>query len=488
MPDDSGGRIDFEPPERPFPEHLTAKWDALPKSAYPMIVGPWNKRNKKDFNHRTQTAVGVRALRHNGFTLDEVLAIALWAVEGLGRLSTYHELIVELWEELGKEEREKAETEAIRAKLSAVGWMNRAFPPTEKLLGDVLTTKGRMFLVGYTGLGKTMLGMGMAVGMATQTGFLDWQTSRPLRVLYVDGEMSRELTQERIRDAVRRAGCSPPSTLFTYCADDAEALAEEFPQLGLLAPLNTEHGQQFIYDLITALGGLDVIIFDNVMSLIVGDHKDEAAWSDTLPLVAGLTRMGIAQVWFDHTGHNAAQQYGTSTKAWRFDSVGIMTRLNEADPRETAFSLSFDFPGKARRRTPDNWQQFAPRVIRLRDDKWTSEAVGNVSAGGEAKLADKPAILLRTLRNLEPELFEDIHPEPQMPLCKAVRRSKLRSKLIAEGWFPETAITDAALSGFEKLKPTKAGYSMENNALSPLKRRGFINFNRDWIWLVSEKL
>jgi hypothetical protein len=42
-----------------------------------------------------------------------------------------------------------------------------------------------------------------------------------------------------------------------------------------------------------------------------------------------LTANGIAQVWFDHTGHNAGQQYGSSTKAWRFDAAGIMSRLGD---------------------------------------------------------------------------------------------------------------------------------------------------------------
>jgi hypothetical protein len=262
--------------------------------------------------------------------------------------------------------------------LSAAAWMDRAFPPTECLLGELLTTKSRVFMVGYTGLGKTMLGIAMAVGMATGTGFLHWRSSRPLRVLYLDGEMPGELLQDRIRDAVRRCGCDgPPATLFAYSADWSETLASRYPSLGLLAPLNTEPGQQFVYDLIAELGGVDVVFFDNVMSLVIGDQKDEIPWSETLPMVAKLTAKGIAQVWFDHTGHNSAQQYGSSTKAWRFDAVGIMTRLGEDQraARETAFTLSFEPPGKARRRTPANWDHFAPHVIRLQDDQWTSETV-----------------------------------------------------------------------------------------------------------------
>ena len=268
----------------------------------------------------------------------------------------------------------------IAEMLSAGGWMGRVFPPSECFLGDLVSSKSRIFLAGYTGLGKTMLGMAMAVGMATGKGFLNWRSSRPARVLYLDGEMPGNLLQERISDAVRRSHCNgPPTNLFAYSADFAETVAKVYPGLGVIAPLNTEEGQTFLYTLIGSLGGVDVIIFDNVMSLVVGDQKDEVPWSETLPLVQQLTMQNIAQVWLDHTGHNATQQYGSSTKAWRMDALGIMTRLSDPQPSdEMAFKLSFEHPGKARRRTSKNWEQFAPQVIRLRNDIWTTDAAGAI--------------------------------------------------------------------------------------------------------------
>ncbi len=268
---------------------------------------------------------------------------------------------------------------------SAEAWAAREFPPPVRLLGDLVTSTSRAFLVGATGLGKTMLGVAIAAGMATGTGFLDWRCERPARVLYVDGEMPGELVRARVRDAMRRLGREDlMSNLFVCCADTAEQLAGLFPQLGSMEPLNTEAGQSFIYNFIRMLGGVDAVIFDNVMSLVAGDQKDEVPWSETLPLVSGLIRRQIGQLWFDHAGHNTGRQYGSSTKAWRFDAVGIMTELpeDERDPRATGFKLSFDAPGKARRRTPDNWEQFAPRTIRLADDVWTADGLRRGGGGG----------------------------------------------------------------------------------------------------------
>jgi hypothetical protein len=108
----------------------------------------------------------------------------------------------------------------------------------------------------------------------------------------------------------------------------------------------------------------------------------------------------------------------------------------------------------------------------------------SVKPNREPRLADKPATVLHTLRNLDPALFEDVQPDPTMPICRAVRRSKLRTALIDGGWFPEGEILSALSATVSSSKLTKTGYGIENNALTPLKRKGFINFNREWIWLL----
>jgi hypothetical protein len=55
---------------------------------------------------------------------------------------------------------------ALREAITLSAWIKRDLPKPECLLGDVLTTTTRMFLVGQTGLGKTLVGLAIAGGAA----------------------------------------------------------------------------------------------------------------------------------------------------------------------------------------------------------------------------------------------------------------------------------------------------------------------------------
>jgi hypothetical protein len=280
---------------------------------------------------------------------------------------------------------------ALRDAMDVNAWAALDIPPEPRLLGGLITPTTRLFLVGSTGIGKTLLGYGMVAGMATGSGFLNWSCDKPSRWLIVDGEMPTPLIKRRSADLIRRNGIIKPHQLAIYSSDRAEEWAARFPDLGTIAPLNTPDGLKFFQRLIEIVQP-DGVLIDNVMSLIIGDQKDEIPWNETWPLVFWMTKRNIAQVWLDHAGHNSARQYGSSTKAWRFDAVGVLTvqaEATERQPGETSFTLSFDPPhGKARRRTPENWRDFAPRTITLRHDEWSWTDVAPTTKRAKSGLAD----------------------------------------------------------------------------------------------------
>ena len=235
-------------------------------------------------------------------------------------------------------------------------WLSRDLPLPDRILGEWLTTTSRVYISADTGLGKTSLTLAIAVHCGAGLEFLRWRCHRRARVLFIDGEMSRRLLKRRIHEAVTRLGVRPEGALFLSRED-----IEGFPA-GILWLL------QFVAD----LGGIDLIIFDNVMALLEGDQKDEVSWNAVLPLVSELTKRNIGQVWIDHTGHDATRGYGSKTKQWRMDTVIHLTAVERADT-DISFTLEFR---KARERTPETGADFESITVSLIEDQWLEDGAG----------------------------------------------------------------------------------------------------------------
>jgi hypothetical protein len=253
--------------------------------------------------------------------------------------------------------------------LTLAEWAARDLPPPDYICGNWLTTTSRVLVVAPTGLGKTMFGMGLGMATAAGEGFLHWRGIRRARVLFIDGEMSNRLLKRRLADEARRLGVSPGS-FFALSRDD-------FP---VFEPLNTPEGQAFVDRLIQEIGGVDLVIFDNIMSLIAGDQKEEEGWRQTMPWVLSLTRRSIGQIWVHHTGHDESRSYGTKTREWQMDTVLHLERVERADT-DVSFQLEFR---KARERTPQTRGEFADVRVALVNDRWD---VREMAGGTKMKIS-----------------------------------------------------------------------------------------------------
>jgi hypothetical protein len=150
-------------------------------------------------------------------------------------------------------------------------------------------------------------------------------------------------------------------------------------------PLNTREGRVFINDEIKRLGGVDFIIFDNIMSLISGDMKEEESWRQVQPWLRSLSRRSIGHLWLHHTGHDESHGYGTKTKEWQQDNV-IRLETVEGSGTDISFKLSFD---KAREREPANRRDFEDVNVALVDDEWTWQRVSGGRQQPPSPLAKK---------------------------------------------------------------------------------------------------
>jgi hypothetical protein len=236
-------------------------------------------------------------------------------------------------------------------------WRNRELPPMDLLLGDPFHTTTRILLAAKTGLGKTNLGLAVAMRIAAGVDFLHWRSGRDAKVLYIDGEMSRRLLKERLADEEER------ETVRGRLAANFHALNTEDVE-GFL-PLNSRLGQKYVDDQIAKIGDVEFVTFDNIMSLIAGNMKDEEPWAQTQAWANSLTKRSIGQLWIHHA-NDQDQIYGTKTRGWQMTSVILLTQVKREDT-DVSFTLSFS---KARERTPSNRQDFRDVNVCLLDNKW----------------------------------------------------------------------------------------------------------------------
>jgi hypothetical protein len=244
-----------------------------------------------------------------------------------------------------------------RRDLLVAEWLKRQLPPRDFLLEGVLSTTSRWMISGDTGIGKTLLSLELGFAIAGGANFLNWNGVRPARVMYLDGEMPAETMKERIEAAAAIFGGEV--ALFTYNRDDLGPNA--------MPPLNKPEGQKWLWREIDEVKP-DLIIFDSMMCLLVGPLAEEETWQPCLELVRQLSARHTAQIWINHTGHDATRSYGSKTKEWEFDST-IM--LSKVENDETGVKLAFT---KARMRTPKTAGLFKDQLIRRTEEGWTTEA------------------------------------------------------------------------------------------------------------------
>lgn len=239
-------------------------------------------------------------------------------------------------------------------------WLERKLPPRDYLMEGWLTTTSRVLLCGPSGVGKTNFNLGLVGSLAAGLDFLHWRVMRPARVLFVDGENPRELTQKWLEDMLRRRGI--PNEFI----DNVIVMSrEDYPDM---PPLNTEEGQQFFDQFLQHIGPVDLVDFDNIQALLQGNLKETEQWEPMLDWHRVLTTRKIGIIWNGHTNDDGLA-YGDKTREWQMESVIL---LEKADHPTAGISFNLKF-SKARTRMPETRHIFEAARITLDGDEWVSD-------------------------------------------------------------------------------------------------------------------
>lgn len=248
--------------------------------------------------------------------------------------------------------------EEVRA-LTMAELLDRSFPPREHLLSPWLATGSLVMIHAQRGAGKTRFVMSAAYAVASGQPMLDWNVSRPVRVLYVDGELPATLLQQRVK-----------------------VLGPETPNLRLLSrdillredrvtiPDLAESGGRAWLDEIIEREKADLIILNSLSTLIrSGEENTAESWAPVQDWLLDHRFHGRTVIIVHHEGKTKKQR-GTSKREDVLDTIVSLEEVKDdmgSNEEQVTFELKFtktrEFYGA----------EAAPLLLRLSTKSGTAE-------------------------------------------------------------------------------------------------------------------
>jgi AAA domain len=194
---------------------------------------------------------------------------------------------------------------------------NHRSPVCEKLMGDWWEMTDYGFIHAARGTGKSYFALALCHALTRGQEIGGWKVPNPVKVMYVDGEMSQQDLQKRVRglDLVDTDGVE------NFFVINHDAYFRENRSIFCLTDEKEQNALlQHCYNL-----GVKVLILDNLSSLFRGVEENCADdWEKILGWLLKCRRYGISVVLIHHSGKNGDQR-GTSR---REDAAGWSIKLD----------------------------------------------------------------------------------------------------------------------------------------------------------------
>ncbi len=219
---------------------------------------------------------------------------------------------------------------ALRSKLepiTAEAFLALELPPRPWIVQPIIPGRGLAMLYAPRGLGKTWFALALAVNAAAGGDLFGWKAPRPVRVLYVDGEMQAEVMQARLAAVVQGIPRPPESGMLHFlCADLHETG---------LPDLRDPPAQEALEERCRELK-VELLILDNLSSLCRSGRENEAdSWQPVQDFLLRLRRRGVSVLLVHHAG-KGGQQRGTSRREDVLDTVIALRRPVDYEAAEGA--------------------------------------------------------------------------------------------------------------------------------------------------------
>ena len=211
--------------------------------------------------------------------------------------------------------------------------------------------------------GKSLLVLDMVAAAVTGRSVLGKPATAPVRVVYLDLEMTESDLRERLVD-------------LGYGADD-DLAGLAYYQLPNLPPLDTDFGGLVLAELV-ADHGADLVVIDTMARVVSGDENNADTYRNFYRHSGlRLKAQGVALARLDHMGKDgAAGQRGSSAKA---DDIDVIYKMTASD--NDTFTLK-----RTHTRVP--WMADEITVVRRLDPNLRHVAVTEAWPAGTAEVVE----------------------------------------------------------------------------------------------------
>lgn len=192
--------------------------------------------------------------------------------------------------------------------------LKRKITPRELIIGSWLRQGDIGFIFGRRGEGKTFFSLALACAIAGQIQLNLWKTPKARRVCYVDGEMTLEAIQKRLRlflgaDIFADVQLTLTSNLFFQHYEEVSSKLEN----GILDLAKREQQELLLKYCID--NKIEVLFLDNLSCLFKGVRENEADdWERVQPFLLDCRRNNISVVIVAHAGRSGEAPRGTSKR------------------------------------------------------------------------------------------------------------------------------------------------------------------------------
>lgn len=225
------------------------------------------------------------------------------------------------------------ETEELQIKaVSLSELLGMELPARENLLSPWLPRSGLCMVYAKRGVGKTFFSLEITMALAYGANFLSFTATKPVKVLYVDGEMPANTMQSRLAEIERRTPANEQMIEPIFITPDLQG--------DFMPDLSTLEGQEAIR---AHTDEADLIVVDNISTLAGSNKENEAeSWIPIQKWALLLRKQGKSVLFIHHAGKNGNQR-GTSKREDILDTVIALRHPSDYEPSDGAcFELHFE--------------------------------------------------------------------------------------------------------------------------------------------------